>query len=88
MARPKSDKSNLLNITERYEEKYISDLNLYAQAVVKNRSEILRSLVIEALEAIPEHQRLVMSVLTKSRQGEFLTSAMADTSAQPETFAE
>jgi hypothetical protein len=46
MARPKSDKSNLSNITVRLEEKYISDLNLYAQAVGKNRSEILRSLVI------------------------------------------
>jgi metal-responsive CopG/Arc/MetJ family transcriptional regulator len=63
MARPKSDKSNLSNITIRLEERYISDLNLYAQAVGKNRSEILRSLVIEALEAIPEHQRQVMSVL-------------------------
>jgi metal-responsive CopG/Arc/MetJ family transcriptional regulator len=80
MARPKSDKSNLSNITIRLEEKYISDLNLYAQAVGKNRSEILRSLVIEALEAIPEHQRLVMSVLAKSRQGEFITSAIADIS--------
>ncbi|MBD2511318.1 hypothetical protein H6G91_29415 [Nostoc muscorum FACHB-395] len=49
MARPKSDKSNLSNITIRLEERYISDLNLYAQAVVKNRSEILRSVVIEAL---------------------------------------
>ncbi|MHC5755753.1 MAG: ribbon-helix-helix protein, CopG family [Nostoc sp.] len=85
MARPKSDKSNLINVTVRLEEKYISDLNLYAQAVGKNRSEILRSLVIEALEAIPEHQRQVMSVLAKSRQGEFITSAIPDISTQRET---
>ena len=80
MARPKSDKSNLSNITIRLEERYISDLNLYAQAVVKNRSEILRSIVIEALEAIPEHTKQVMCIISKSRIGEFLTSAMADIS--------
>ncbi|MHC5716430.1 MAG: ribbon-helix-helix protein, CopG family [Nostoc sp.] len=88
MARPKSDKSNLINVTVRLEEKYLSDLNLYAQAVGKNRSEILRSLVIEALEAIPEYQRLVMSVLTKSRQGEFITDTMPDISTERETFVE
>ncbi len=88
MARPKSDKSNLINVTERYEEKYLSDLNLYAQAVGKNRSEILRSLVIEALEAIPEHTKQVMSIISKSRQGEFLTDTMPDISTQRESLVE
>lgn len=86
MARPKSDQSNLSNLTIRLESRYISDLNLYAQAVGKNRSEILRSLIIEALDAIPEHQRLVMSVLAKSRQGEFNSDIAIDIQTKSDSF--
>jgi hypothetical protein len=86
MARPKSDKSNLSNLTIRLESRYISDLNLYAQAVGKNRSEILRSLIIEAIDAIPEHQRLVMSVLAKSRQGEFNSDIAIDIQTKSDSF--
>ncbi|WP_375494979.1 hypothetical protein [uncultured Nostoc sp.] len=88
MARPKSDQSNLSNLTIRLESRYISDLNLYAQAVGKNRSEILRSLIIEALSAIPEHQRLVMSVLAKSRQGEFNSDIAIDIQTKSDSFVQ
>jgi hypothetical protein len=48
--------------------------------IMINFARILSLPLIEALEAIPEHQRQVMSVLAKSRQGEFITSAIADIS--------
>ena len=88
MVHPKSDKPHLSNITIRLESRYISDLNLYAQAVGKNRSEILRSLVIEALDAIPEQQRQVMYVLAKSRQGEFNSDTVIDIQTKSHSFLE
>ena len=88
MVRYKSDKPNVKTVTKRYEEKYLSHLNLYAQAVGKNRSEILRLLVIEALDAIPEHTLQVMSIISKSRQGEFISDAMVDDSTKSENFIE
>lgn len=86
MVRPKSDKSNLINVTVRLEEKYLSDLKLYAQVVGKSQSEVLRSIVIEALLSIPEHQRQVMSVITTSRQAVILSDTMPDTSTKHESF--
>ena len=86
MVRYKSKKPNLITVTVRLEEKYFQDLKLYAQVVGKTQSEILRSLVIEALEAIPEHTKQVMSVLAKSRQGEFISDAIVDDSTKPENI--
>ncbi|WP_341532339.1 ribbon-helix-helix protein, CopG family (plasmid) [Nostoc sp. UHCC 0302] len=88
MVRYKSDKPNVKTVTIRLSEKYLSDLNLYAQAVGKNRSEILRLLVIEALEAIPEHTKQVMSIISQSRQGDFISDAMVDDSTKSENFIE
>ena len=78
MVRHKSDKPNLITITVRLEEKYLSDLKLYAQVVGKTQSEILRSLVIATLDAIPEHTRQLMSVLAFSRQPDFHTDIALD----------
>ncbi|WP_341532207.1 hypothetical protein WKK05_41050 (plasmid) [Nostoc sp. UHCC 0302] len=88
MVRYKSDKPNVKTITIRLSEKYFQDLNLYAQAVGKNRSEILRLLVIDALDAIPEHIKQVMSIISQSRQGEFISDAMVDDSTKSENFIE
>lgn len=84
MVRHKSDKPNLITVTVRLEEKYLSDLKLYAQVVGKTQSEILRSLIIEALDTIPKHTKQLMSIISQSRQGEFISDAMVDNSTRIE----
>jgi hypothetical protein len=84
MVRYKSDKPNLITVTVRLEEKYLNDLKLYAQVVGKTQSEILRSIVISTIDAIPKHTRQLMSIISQSRQGEFISDAMVDDSTQIE----
>jgi predicted DNA-binding protein len=67
MRRNNSDKSNLVNMTIRVEPEYLSDLQLYSRVIGKNRSEIVRELVISALDAIPEHERRAMEIIAKCK---------------------
>ncbi|MBC1225238.1 hypothetical protein GNF10_33620 [Nostoc sp. UCD121] len=65
--RSKSNKHNSASVTLRVEPKYVSDLKLYSQVVGRNQSEILRELLISALNSIPEHQRRAMEIIAQCR---------------------
>ncbi|MHC5917144.1 MAG: hypothetical protein ACYTXE_40620 [Nostoc sp.] len=67
MGRSNSNKPTLVNVTIRVEQEYLSDLHLYSRVIGKNRSEILRELVISALDAIPEHQRRAMEIIANCK---------------------
>ncbi|MHC5819238.1 MAG: hypothetical protein ACYT04_26005 [Nostoc sp.] len=67
MERDNSGKTNLVNVTIRVEKEYLSDLHLYSRVIGKNRSEILRELVVSALDAIPEHQRQAMEIIANCK---------------------
>lgn len=75
MARTKSHKANLVNVTVRVEQEYLLKIKLYSRAVGKNQSESLRELVIKGLLSIPEHTRQVMSIMQADTHGEFFTDA-------------
>lgn len=74
MGRDNSDKSNLVNMTIRVEPEYLSDLQLYSRVIGKNRSEIVRELVISALDAIPENERRAMEIIAKCKTPSWLAT--------------
>ncbi|WP_341531439.1 hypothetical protein WKK05_37665 (plasmid) [Nostoc sp. UHCC 0302] len=68
MARPKSGSPNFVNVTLRVEEEHLNKLKLYSQVVGKNQTEVLREVVISALNSIPEHQRKAMETIAQCRR--------------------